>query len=276
MRSQVVQPVKADLVPLADRLRLVAETIGTQAEAARQAGVSLRQMQKYIAARAEPATEALARLAVCSGFRLEWLLSGDGSPREGEPLAPGATAPLDRVYSALASSPSAVSKMYPGNPDKGAAALRAGAETAELTLAALTHAHEMGGPKQALRIAQLLNRATNVTREIERTGLRFHKAEHFSAFKDSVYQLLVRLTNSIPEDDAWRRALQVVIEEGLPAAICEVSDLMRGRSPDEDWLPEGGLPTPADVALWLEVREVVWGHLKFVDRHNLGPGAKTK
>lgn len=66
---------------LAARVRRVVETIGTQADAARIARVSLRQMKKYLSGNTRISAKAAAPLCTETGFSLDWLLLGEGPER---------------------------------------------------------------------------------------------------------------------------------------------------------------------------------------------------
>lgn len=68
----------------AERLRLVVAAIGTQAEAAEVAGVSLAQLKNYLSGTSAPGFIAVGRLAVRAHIRLEWILTGEGSKEAGD------------------------------------------------------------------------------------------------------------------------------------------------------------------------------------------------
>jgi transcriptional regulator with XRE-family HTH domain len=70
-----------DLQALAARVRRVVEAIGTQAQAAEVAGVSLRHLKKYLAGEVPISARAAAALSANTGFSLDWLLLGDGPER---------------------------------------------------------------------------------------------------------------------------------------------------------------------------------------------------
>ncbi len=99
---------RKNLPTLGERIRLIAKALGTQAEAAKRAGVSLRQMQKYVANKAQPPPNVLGRLAVSAGFNLEWLVSGAGEARWGEPLPSGVKVDNESLLLAFGNSPSAM------------------------------------------------------------------------------------------------------------------------------------------------------------------------
>lgn len=61
-----------------ERIREMAETIGTQEEAATVAMVSPRQLRLYISGTSEPPVDVLERLAFASGFSLDFVLTGKG------------------------------------------------------------------------------------------------------------------------------------------------------------------------------------------------------
>lgn len=109
------RPAKEELRPVAERLREVARSIGTQAEAAAVIGVSPRQMRLYLSAQSEPSVESLATLALASGTSLEWLLSGREPQRvgTGDSTPPVVRPRPEQVLQAIADSPTALRRMHP-------------------------------------------------------------------------------------------------------------------------------------------------------------------
>lgn len=96
------------------RLRQVVADTGTQAQAADAAGVSLRQIKKYLAGGAlPPPFSVVERLAQVSGYAPIWILKGTGKPRatpvgmqdflQRERTAPDESAEARRQYFRLAS-----------------------------------------------------------------------------------------------------------------------------------------------------------------------------
>lgn len=260
---------------MAERLRRVAEVLGTQALAARYAGVSLSQMQNYVGARSEPSVEVLARLAASSGFNLEWLLSGDGDDRWGDPLPLTNNASLERIHWALGGSPTAMRMMYPNNPEEGAESHRNLGKAADTIKRTLTTALASGGREEVALTAQLITLAPRVTKSVELAGLRFFSEQHESNFTEDIMSLVVRVARRFPNDDKWPTIMAFVLAE-ITNAICNVFDLIEGFTPDKNWLPASGkdLEDSARIALWLEVREVVFHHLKFLDHYEL-PGKQA-
>jgi hypothetical protein len=267
------RPVRKHLKNLANRLREVAEAVGTQAEAARLAGVSLTQMQNYLAARSEPRTETLARLAVSSGFSLEWLISGSGPKRSSEASDGGTT--VGDLFLAIAGSPTA-SKAHPGGTKElGAAAeflrfVRAGA-----TVLAGSPADEplaIDDAELAVRLTQIAALFPRLARSVDGTGV-FREESARSQFLGATLKLLTALARRLANSEAWSRALELVLSESS-AAIANVADLAEGRPPSEEWLPVNGLVSPLDLEIWLLVRATVFQHLSRIDQHN--PKAVTK
>lgn len=73
---------------MAQRLRKVVDALGGQTKAALVAGVSARQIRKYLSTESGPPAVVIARLAAASGFGVEWLLAG----RTEEKVSPGSRA----------------------------------------------------------------------------------------------------------------------------------------------------------------------------------------
>lgn len=71
-------------VDVASRLREAVSRIGTQAQAAAVAGVSERQVRKYLAGKATPSHEVFWRLGLAGRLRPDWLRTGGGVPQLGE------------------------------------------------------------------------------------------------------------------------------------------------------------------------------------------------
>lgn len=71
----------AELAALASRLRRVVEEIGTQADAARAARVSLRSMKRFLSGEAMPSAPIVAQLAAEGGWSTDWILTGKGRER---------------------------------------------------------------------------------------------------------------------------------------------------------------------------------------------------
>jgi DNA-binding phage protein len=63
---------------LAGRIRLMVEAVGTQTAAAEVAGISPRQLSDYIQAQGAPSFLPLMRLALHTGFDLNWVATGEG------------------------------------------------------------------------------------------------------------------------------------------------------------------------------------------------------
>lgn len=72
------RPVREHLLPLAARISTLVAKVGTQAKAAKVAGVSARQIRTYVSGRCEPSADALLRLARHTHVRVEWLIAGEG------------------------------------------------------------------------------------------------------------------------------------------------------------------------------------------------------
>lgn len=71
------------------RIGRAADAIGTRESAARAIGVSPAALQRYVREANNPPFDALARLCLQSGFRMEWLATGTGP----EQVAAAAPAP---------------------------------------------------------------------------------------------------------------------------------------------------------------------------------------
>lgn len=63
------------------RLKAVIAAAGSQTEAAKAAKLSVRQIGAYVAGTSAPQFFPLARLAAATGYDLNWLLTGDRSPK---------------------------------------------------------------------------------------------------------------------------------------------------------------------------------------------------
>lgn len=64
-----------------DRLRVVADALGTRREAAETGGVSLDAIIRYLRGENQPSFAIVARLCDASGFSMHWLASGIGPMR---------------------------------------------------------------------------------------------------------------------------------------------------------------------------------------------------
>lgn len=84
MNSEADRESRRDLpssrVELGRRIRQTAERIGTQAQAAAAAGISLSQLKRYISGESEAAVGAIGELAKAAGVSLHWLVYGENSP----------------------------------------------------------------------------------------------------------------------------------------------------------------------------------------------------
>lgn len=81
------RPVRPELLDFAERFRGAVKAIGTQAEVARIAGISVQQVRRYTSGRNMPPVDVLTKVSAASGLRVEWLLSGEGPMRrEGDPV----------------------------------------------------------------------------------------------------------------------------------------------------------------------------------------------
>ncbi|MEI9994547.1 MAG: S24 family peptidase [Rhizomicrobium sp.] len=70
-------------VELGSRIRWLLDQFSTRAEAAEIAGVSPEHLPSYIAGRAKPPFELIARLAATKQVSLDWLASGEGARTTG-------------------------------------------------------------------------------------------------------------------------------------------------------------------------------------------------
>ncbi len=70
-------------VELGERIRWLLDQFANRVEAAEVAGVTPEHLASYIAGRAKPPFELVARLAAAKNVSLDWLASGDG-PREAD------------------------------------------------------------------------------------------------------------------------------------------------------------------------------------------------
>ena len=117
------------------RIGQAADAIGTREVAARAIGVSPAALQRYVREVNNPPFDALARLCLRSGYRMEWLATGVGPPRTGSgppPDYPESAVARWRVAEASSTLPQAAAAA-------GAAIARAS-----------------GAPPQADRFAQAL------------------------------------------------------------------------------------------------------------------------
>lgn len=74
---------------LGRRIGVIAQALGT-ARAADIAGVSKKQLGRWIAGESSPPALALARLVLASGYEASWLLTGHGRERAESPTKPKA------------------------------------------------------------------------------------------------------------------------------------------------------------------------------------------
>jgi transcriptional regulator with XRE-family HTH domain len=65
---------------LAARLRFLVKRIGTQAEAAKVAGVTPQQLRNLISGKSAPSLQPVANMALHGGVSLDWVVTGQGSP----------------------------------------------------------------------------------------------------------------------------------------------------------------------------------------------------
>jgi len=65
-------------IELGNRIRVLVKAVGTQAEAARVAEVTPRQLSRFMSGQNAPSALPLARLAAKTGISLDWVMSGDG------------------------------------------------------------------------------------------------------------------------------------------------------------------------------------------------------
>jgi len=73
-------------VALGKRVRVLVEAVGTtQAAAAEIAGVSVQQLGRVMRAKNAPSLVPLARLAEATGISLDWVATGEGPQRRGDP-----------------------------------------------------------------------------------------------------------------------------------------------------------------------------------------------
>lgn len=70
------------------RIGRAADAIGTRESAARAIGVSPAALQRYVREANNPPFDALARLCLQSGFRMEWLATGTGPEQAAAAAAP--------------------------------------------------------------------------------------------------------------------------------------------------------------------------------------------
>jgi len=85
-RNSVASSDSAPRSELATRLRAVVECFQTRAKAAEAAGVHVDSLYKYLRGEASPGFEAMARLCSAAGVSMEWLASGKGQMRPGQPV----------------------------------------------------------------------------------------------------------------------------------------------------------------------------------------------
>jgi hypothetical protein len=118
------------------RIGQAADAIGTREVAARAIGVSPAALQRYVREVNNPPFDALARLCLRSGYRMEWLATGMGLPRT-------ASGPLPPEYPESAVARWRVAEASSTLPQAAAAASAAIARAS-------------GAPPQADRFAQAL------------------------------------------------------------------------------------------------------------------------
>lgn len=86
----------------AARMRAMVEAIGTQAQAAEVAGVSVRQLKMYLSGESAPAFLPIGRLAERSGFSLHWVMTGHGARSAVGTVKPTDPELLGRVVDTIA------------------------------------------------------------------------------------------------------------------------------------------------------------------------------
>lgn len=65
-----------DRADLGRRIRTLVQAVGTQAEAARVAGLTTRQLSRMLSGEAAPSLLPIARLAAAAGLSLDWVVGG--------------------------------------------------------------------------------------------------------------------------------------------------------------------------------------------------------
>jgi hypothetical protein len=95
---------------LGDRIREVASAIGTNALAAEVAGVTPQQLHNYTTAKNAPSLLPVAKMAAHAGFRLEWVVFGEGEKRA---RADAAQTPLEAAMLRVETALDAAAKVRP-------------------------------------------------------------------------------------------------------------------------------------------------------------------
>ena len=82
---------------LASRLKAAVDALGGVAAASRDAGIARTTLGAYCRGETEPRASDLRSLSRATGFRLDWLISGEGPMRAEEAAPPAAGEPVARA-----------------------------------------------------------------------------------------------------------------------------------------------------------------------------------
>ncbi len=204
------RPIRPHLKDLAERLKTVADSIGTRAEAARFARVSVAQLHNYLGARSEPAAGTLAALSIASGFCLDWIISGTGPERCGKPLPAGSPPPAhDQVWARLSRSGRALEKL--GEPTAGFV------DSLRPVAAQLKSALDSSGTLiSADRVEVITQLYVLFTQELKLKGLGFDDDSDRARFDAKILDWLIDLGSRV-SDAEWLGALRDANDEFLRA-----------------------------------------------------------
>lgn len=143
------------------RIGRAADAIGTREAAARAIGVSPAALQRYVREANNPPFDALARLCLLSGFRMEWLATGVGPEQGAAAVAPTRYAPTEAAASLRGRVAESPPGRHPAADLAHAALLRSGAaapspDRLALALALVDEATGSGEAHAAAPLAYLI------------------------------------------------------------------------------------------------------------------------
>jgi transcriptional regulator with XRE-family HTH domain len=264
------RPRRKEPKGIAERIRLVASSVGTQAEAARRAEVSLRQMQKYLSGKSKPSLDALARLSASTGFSLEWLRSGEGPERYSEPLPPGRRPTDAQVTAAAQTSLAALREERPVVLSEAEAALTAVTNNDASAWFKFYEILDAAGRIPRSRFSGIAKVYTSTFKCIEEVQLVFRSNVDKNALVAKIWPWLNHLSTAIERDEDWDKATIFASHQLCNAVKCISSiadDLMSEGTTDE---------AVVRLSIALTAHEIIFGQLKHIEFLDLASLAVRK
>lgn len=266
---------RKNLKKLAIRIRSAVGRVGSQANAAAACGVSLRQMQNYATARAEPPPETLARLAASTGTSLEWLMSGEGEEISGLPLPPGVRPDAPHVLAVLASSSTALSRTRDLNNTSTSVTIRDASIATGDIWATLKSEGRSVSPTRFVSL--LVNTQQQLLEIIDNSGLRFRSRSNKEALISDVLCWMIRELDGIDDEPKWNRAVAFAAQAvGRSISLARgIVDIFEKRANSiafgEFVCDECDINKNKRLAILFGANEVVFRHLKRISEHSLFP-----